>query len=210
LRLGRTRGLVAYPSAVADERTVSGPLAQLPNALTVARLVVIPVFAWLILSSDGGYSWAAAILFALAAVTDQIDGFLARRWHVESSFGKIADPLADRLLIDVAVVLLWYDGRLPWAALLIPARDVFVIVATPLVVGRGYRFEVNMLGKAATWLLYLSLCLVMVVHNGSWPLVIFWVGFGLGVTSLVLYGRKARKEIGAGRGREHSQVEVDG
>jgi hypothetical protein len=86
---------------------------------------------------------------------------------------------------------------------------VFVIVATPFVLGRGYRFEVNMLGKAATWLLYLSLCLVMIVHR-PWPLVIFWVGFGLAVVSLVLYARKARKEIGDGQGREHSQVEVDG
>ena len=96
--------------------TVSRPLAQLPNALTVARLVVIPVYAVLILRAVNGHSWAAAILFALAAITDQIDGFLARRWHVESRFGKIADPLADRLLIDIAVVLLWHAGQLPWAA----------------------------------------------------------------------------------------------
>src|SRR5215475_10319384 len=97
--------------------TVSAPLAQLPNMLTIARLLVIPVFAALILSSDGGKSWPAAILFGAAAVTDQIDGFLARRWHVESSFGRIADPLADRLLIDVTVICLWHMGRLPWAAL---------------------------------------------------------------------------------------------
>ena len=115
----------------AGERTVSGPLAQLPNALTVARLVVIPIYAVLILASANGHSWAAAILFASAAVTDQIDGFLARRWHVESRFGKIADPLADRLLIDVAVVLLWHAGQLPWAAFLIPARDVLLIFADP-------------------------------------------------------------------------------
>ncbi len=103
---------------------MTGPRAQLPNALTVARLVVIPVYAALILRCEHGYSWAAAILFGLAGVTDQIDGFLARRWHVESAFGKIADPLADRLLIDVAVLLLWHAGRLPWAALAIPARDL--------------------------------------------------------------------------------------
>jgi CDP-diacylglycerol---glycerol-3-phosphate 3-phosphatidyltransferase len=191
-------------------RTVSGPLAQLPNALTVARLVVIPVYAALILQSDRGLSWPAGVLFGLAGITDQIDGLLARRWHVESAFGKIADPLADRLLIDVAVVLLWHAGRLPWAAFAIPARDVLLIAATPVALGRGYRFEVNLLGKAATWLLYLSLGLVMVVHRGSWPLWIFWAGFGLAAVSLLLYARKAREEIGAGRGTEHSQVEVDG
>src|SRR6476619_1997097 len=135
-------------------RAVSPPLAHLPNALTVARLVVIPVYAALILAADGGRSWPAAILFGAAAITDQIDGFLARRWHVESAFGKIADPLADRVLIDVAVLLLWHAGRLPWLALAIPARDILLITSTPFFVGRGYRFEVNIVGKAATWVLY--------------------------------------------------------
>ena len=84
-------------------RAVPAPVAQIPNALTVARLVVIPVFVALVLTCDGGRSWPAAILFGAAAVTDQIDGWLARVWHVESGFGKVADPLADRLLIDAAV-----------------------------------------------------------------------------------------------------------
>jgi CDP-diacylglycerol--glycerol-3-phosphate 3-phosphatidyltransferase len=179
---------------------VPRPLAQLPNALTVARLVVIPIYAVLILRSVNGHSWAAAILFGIAAITDQIDGFLARRWHVESRFGKIADPLADRLLIDVAVVLLWRAGQLPWAALLIPARDVLLIVLTPVALRRGYRFEVNFLGKLATWFLYGSLALVMVV-DGSWPRWIFWTGFALGVVSVCQYVVKARKEIGGGHGR---------
>jgi len=176
--------------------TVRAPLAQLPNALTIGRLVVIPVFVGLILASDRGRSWPAAVLFGAAAVTDQIDGFLARRWRVESGFGKIADPLADRMLIDAAVVLLWNAGRLPWVALAIPARDVALIALTPLAIGRGYRFEVNFLGKIATWLLYSSLAFVMVTHDGAdWPLWIFWAGFGLAVVSLVFYVRKAGREV---------------
>ena len=177
-------------------RTVRAPLAHLPNALTVARLVVVPIFVVVILRSGDGHSWPAAILFLAAGVTDQIDGFLARRWHVESSFGKVADPLADRLLIDAAVIGLWWVGRLPWIALAIPARDILLIVATPLAVGRGYRFEVNVVGKAATWLLYASLVLVMCTSAGTrWPLWIFWAGFGLAVASIVLYARKARQEL---------------
>ncbi len=179
-------------------RSVSAPLAQLPNLLTVARLVAIPVCAALILAADGGASWAAGIVFGAAAITDQIDGFLARRWHVESAFGKIADPLADRLLIDVAVLLLWHEGRLPWVALAIPARDLVLIGVTPFALGRGYRFEVNFLGKLATWLLYASLGFVMVTPAGtSWPLWIFWTGFGVAVASLLLYARKARTELAA-------------
>jgi CDP-diacylglycerol--glycerol-3-phosphate 3-phosphatidyltransferase len=174
---------------------VPAHLRQLPNALTVARLAVIPVFVVLLLRGNGGYSWPAAIVFGVAGVTDQIDGFLARRWHVESAFGTLADPLADRLLIDAAVILLWQEGRLPWIALAIPLRDLVALVATPLMLGRGYEFRVNFLGKAATWLLYLSLGFVMVTHEGvGWPLVIFWIGVALALVSLAQYVGRARRE----------------
>ena len=173
-------------------RAVSAPLAQIPNALTVFRLVLIPVFVALLLASDGGHSWPAAIVFGVAGVTDQVDGWLARRWHVESSFGKIADPLADRLMIDAAVILLWHADRLPWLALAIPARDVALIAGYKLVVGRGYDFSVNLAGKVATWLLYASLSFVMVTREGTdWPLWIFWTGLGLALAAGALYLRSA-------------------
>ena len=93
---------------------VSAPLAQLPNALTILRLALIPVFVAVYLAAGDGSSWAAGWIFLVAGVTDQVDGFLARRWRVESRFGKLADPLADRLMIDAAVILLWLEGKLPW------------------------------------------------------------------------------------------------
>ena len=169
---------------------------QVPNALTIARLLLIPVFVVLIAASDGGYSWPAALVFGAAGITDQVDGFLARRWHVESAFGKIADPLADRLMIDTAVIMLIYEGRLPWVALLIPLRDLAVLVGTPIVLGRGYEFQVNRVGKAATWLLFASLGLIMVTHKGTdWPLWIFWIGLALAFVSLGEYVLKARREV---------------
>jgi CDP-diacylglycerol--glycerol-3-phosphate 3-phosphatidyltransferase len=168
----------------------------IPNALTIARLVMIPVFIVLLLTSDGGHSWPAAIVFGVAGITDQIDGWLARRWQVESNFGKIADPLADRLMIDAAVILLWNAGRLPWVALAIPARDLALVAGYKLVVDRGYDFSVNLAGKAATWLLYASLAFIMVTREGTeWPLWIFWAGFGLAVVSLAGYLIKARREV---------------
>jgi CDP-diacylglycerol--glycerol-3-phosphate 3-phosphatidyltransferase len=177
-------------------RAVSAPLAQIPNALTVFRLVLIPVFVALLLASDGGHSWPAAIVFGVAGVTDQVDGWLARRWRVESSFGKIADPLADRLMIDAAVILLWHADRLPWLALAIPARDVALIAGYKLVAGRGYDFSVNLAGKVATWLLYASLAFVMVTRKGTdWPLWIFWAGVALAAISLAGYLLKARREV---------------
>jgi len=168
---------------------------QIPNALTIGRIVLIPVYVWLITTCDGGRSWPAAIVFGVAGVTDQVDGYLARRWRVESPFGKIADPLADRLMIDAAVILLVHADRLPWLALLIPARDLVALAGTPILMGRGYEFRVNLLGKAATWLLYASLGFVMVTHDStSWPLVIFWIGLGLAFVSLAEYVIKAKRE----------------
>ncbi len=96
-----------------------------------------------------------------------MDGYLARRWNVESAFGKFADPFADRLMIDAAVILLIHAGRLPWLALIIPARDLVTLVGTPIMLGRGYEFQVNLVGKAATWLLYAALGFVMVTHEGT-------------------------------------------
>ena len=177
-------------------RAVPAPLAQIPNALTIFRLALIPVFVALVLSSEGGHSWPAAIVFGVAGVTDQVDGWLARRWRVESSFGKVADPLADRLMIDAAVILLWHADRLPWIALAIPARDLALIAGYKLVVERGYEFAVNTTGKAATWLLYASLAFVMCTSKGtSWRLWSFWAGVGLAAISLAGYLLKARREV---------------
>jgi CDP-diacylglycerol--glycerol-3-phosphate 3-phosphatidyltransferase len=177
-------------------RAVPAPLAAIPNVLTIGRLILIPIFVVLVLASDGGHSWPAAIVFGAAGVTDQIDGWLARRWRVESDFGKVADPLADRLMIDAAVILLWHAGRLPWVALAIPARDLVLIAGYKVVVGRGYELAVNLAGKAATWLLYASLAFVMVTREGTdWPLWLFWAGFALAVVSVAGYLLKAKREV---------------
>ena len=172
-----------------------------PTALTWLRIVLIPVFVGVYYVPDFWLSpvlrnWVGMGVFALAAITDWFDGYLARRWNVESAFGKIADPLADRLMIDAAVLLLIHADRLPWLALIIPARDLLAVVGTPILMGRGYEFQVNRLGKAATWLLYASLGFVMVTPKGTdWPLWIFWTGLVLGLVALVEYALKARREV---------------
>jgi CDP-diacylglycerol--glycerol-3-phosphate 3-phosphatidyltransferase len=178
-------------------RAVPAHLAQLPNALTIARLVAIPVFVVVLLGSDEGHSWPAAILFAAAGVTDQLDGWLARRWHVESAFGKVADPLADRLMIDAAVICLWLEDRLPWPALaLVLGRDLLMIVGYKVVVPRGYDFSVSFLGKLATWVLYASLAFVMATTQGTdWPLVLFAIGVALAVAAAAQYVVRAWKEV---------------
>jgi CDP-diacylglycerol--glycerol-3-phosphate 3-phosphatidyltransferase len=175
---------------------VSAPLTRVPNALTILRLLLIPVFAVLLIPADGGYSWAAAIVFAIAGITDQIDGWLARRWQVESAFGKVADPLADRLMIDAAVIILVaVHHRLPWVALvLIIARDALLIGGYKLLVPDGYELNVNFLGKLATWVLYASLVFVMITHGGTdWPLWLFWIGLALALAAGAQYVYTALK-----------------
>ncbi|WP_159810325.1 CDP-diacylglycerol--glycerol-3-phosphate 3-phosphatidyltransferase [Cellulomonas citrea] len=89
----------------------------LPNVLTMARIALVPVFA-LVFLLDGGTSvgarLAATALFVLAAVTDKVDGWLARRWGQITDLGKLLDPIADKLLIGTALCLLSWVGELPW------------------------------------------------------------------------------------------------
>ena len=178
-------------------RALSAPRAQLPNALTILRLALVPVFAVLLIRSDNGQSVAAAVVFGIAGVTDQIDGYLARRWHVESRFGAVADPLADRLMIDVAVLLLWWDGRLPFLGLVvILGRDLILLSGAKLLQPRGLEVKVNFIGKAATWILYASIFFVMLTADGTrWPLVCFWIGVGLAVVAGIQYVVTARREL---------------
>ena len=170
---------------------------HIPNALTILRFAAIPVFVWLFLDAGDDAAWGAGVFFAAAALTDQLDGYLARRWHVESAFGKVADPLADRLMIVVAVVLLWIEGRLPLAGMLIVlARDLVLVLGYKVVVPRGYDFEVSFLGKLATWVLYASLCFVIVTPKGTdWPLVLFWIGVALAVLAAAEYVLRARRTL---------------
>jgi CDP-diacylglycerol--glycerol-3-phosphate 3-phosphatidyltransferase len=176
---------------------VPAPLAQLPNALTLSRLVLIPIFVVLMVQAGDAHSWPAGILFGAAGVTDQIDGFLARAWRVESRFGKIADPLADRLMIDAAVILLVAYGRLPWAGLVvIAARDLLLLAGWRVLAPRGIDLDVNVLGKAATWILYAAIGFRIVTHDHtSWPLWLFWIGLAGAVIAAMFYVLEARKQL---------------
>jgi CDP-diacylglycerol--glycerol-3-phosphate 3-phosphatidyltransferase len=179
-------------------RAVSAQLAQVPNGLTVFRLALIPVFVLIMATAESGHSWAAAVVFTVAGLTDQLDGRLARRWHVESDFGRIADPLADRLMIDAAVIALWLHGRLPWPALaVILVRDVVLVGGYKLLEPRGYELDVNFLGKSATLVLYAALALTLATTDGTdWPLWIFWFGVALAVAAGVQYLVEAGRKVG--------------
>jgi CDP-diacylglycerol--glycerol-3-phosphate 3-phosphatidyltransferase len=178
-------------------RVVPAPLQLLPNALTVARLILIPVFVALMVRAGGEPSWPAGIVFGIAGITDQIDGFLARRWHVESEFGRVFDPLADRLMIDAAVILLFIYDHMPLVGLIvILGRDLLLLAGYRAIAPQGYELNVNLVGKAATWLLYAGIAFMIVTEASTdWPYWIFWAGLVLAVLAGLVYAYGAWREV---------------
>ena len=105
------------------------PLLNIANALTVLRLLLVPVFIWLSLLPGDQARLAAVVVFVVAAFTDRLDGQLARSWGLVTSFGKIADPIADKALTLSAFVLLSINDRLWWwVTILIVVRELGITV----------------------------------------------------------------------------------
>jgi cardiolipin synthase (CMP-forming) len=159
----------------------------IPNALTAARLVAVAPFTVLLARAEDAASSPAAVLFAAASFTDFLDGYLARHAHVQSRFGRIADPVADRLLINIALILLVYHERLEWwLAAPVLLRDA---VLAALFRARGERdVQVNMIDKTATAAIMLALFLLMLVA-GDWPKALFVLGVAMSVVAGIQYGR---------------------
>lgn len=124
---------------------------NLPNILTLARIAAIPLVVVLMLydTREAGF-WAAAI-FGLAAVTDFIDGWLARKWGVVTVLGKFLDPLADKLIVMAALVMLIPLDRVPaWAVFLILAREMVVTGLRSIASSEGLVIDASDLGKYKT------------------------------------------------------------
>lgn len=160
----------------------------LPNALTAARLVAVVPFTVLLARADDANSTGAALLFAAAAGTDFLDGYLARHAHAQSRFGRIVDPLADRLLINLALILLVYHQRLEWwLAAPVLLRDA-ILAAVFRARHDVTEVRVNKAGKAATAAIMLSLFLLMLVPT-DWPKILYVFGLALSLVAGVQYLR---------------------
>jgi cardiolipin synthase len=166
-----------------------GPVRHVPNILTALRLAAIPVFVWLLIESDHGRSIAASLVFAVAAVTDWFDGYLARRLAAQSRFGRLVDPLADRLLIGSAVIILWYHDRIPFVVMaLVLGRDLVLLSGLTVAADRGYELSVVYLGKTATFVLMAALWLMMLLPSGTVvPDVLLWIGVALSLAAGAVY-----------------------
>jgi cardiolipin synthase len=125
-------------------------LVTIPNLLSVVRIVLLPVFLWLVLGPEQDV--LALLVLVVSGVTDYLDGKLARRLNQTSKIGAILDPVADRLYILAVVVGLALRDIIPWwLAVLLPLRDVFLFSLVPFLRTRGYSsLPVHFLGKAAT------------------------------------------------------------
>ncbi|MDQ3158122.1 MAG: CDP-alcohol phosphatidyltransferase family protein [Actinomycetota bacterium] len=125
-------------------------IVTIPNALSFVRLLLVPLFLWLVLGPEQD-EWALVVLM-VSGMTDYLDGYLARKLNQASKIGAILDPVADRLYILAVVIGLSIRDIIPWwLAIILPLRDVFLFCLVPFLRTRGYSsLPVHFLGKTAT------------------------------------------------------------
>ncbi|CAN5883633.1 CDP-alcohol phosphatidyltransferase family protein [soil metagenome] len=166
----------------------------IPNALSLLRLAMVPVVVVLLLMRA---DVAAVIIFVLAAVTDFLDGALARATQ-PTVVGKILDPVADRLMLSSTAVVLAIRGALPvWVVGILVARDVLGLIGG-LTFGR--KLSVNWVGKAATALLMVAVALI-IFSPGVVGEVVFYVGFALSLLAALMYTVNLSRISGSGEAR---------
>ena len=143
---------------------------NLPNALTVFRILLVPVLVAALLSEGPGGDLLAAIVFAVASFTDALDGWIARRAKIESTFGKLMDPLADKLLVTSALVSLVSLDRLSaWVAMVIIARELAVTGLRQLAIEQGHVMAASLWGKLKTVAqIAMVMCLIAVDGSPLW------------------------------------------
>jgi cardiolipin synthase len=178
---------------------VSDRVLTIPNALSLLRLLLVPVFAVLILAGEDG--WALLIL-SFSGFTDYLDGFLARRWAQVSRVGQLLDPAADRLyILSTLLGLAWRDLIPWWLLVLIVARDAVLATTLPVLARHGFGpLPVHFLGKAATFNLLYAFPLILLgdspglVGDVAKPLgwAFAWWGTGLYWWAGLLYLRQVR------------------
>lgn len=140
------------------QRDSKVPMVNLPNALTVVRLVLVPIFIVLGLQQSWSALWAAFVVFAVAAITDRFDGELARSWGQITDFGRIADPIADKALTLGGFGLLSYQGFLPWwLTILIAVRELGITAMRAFFLRRGVVVSANQAGKLKTFMQMVAL-----------------------------------------------------
>jgi cardiolipin synthase len=171
-----------------------------PNVITLVRLLCIPVFLWMLF----GRHWqtASAFLLAVLGATDWVDGFVARRYHQVSTFGKVIDPMADRLLVGTAVISVMVYGAVPvWFGVATITREILVSAMVVLLASLGAaRIDVLWVGKAGTFgLMFAYPAFLLGYGNADWQEPIKVVAWVTGICGLALAWYAAGSYIGPAR-----------
>lgn len=139
------------------------PIFNLPNFLTLFRIAVIPVLVVILLSPSKTAAFLASLLFALASTTDWLDGYIARRMGIVTIFGKFLDPIADKLIVAAALIMIIPYGRAPaWMVLVILSREIIITGLRGIASTEGIVIAASNLGKFKTIFQIVSiLCLLL-------------------------------------------------
>jgi CDP-diacylglycerol--glycerol-3-phosphate 3-phosphatidyltransferase len=178
--------------------------ANLPSVLTVLRILLVPVVVVALLDDTPNGDLLAAIVFALASLTDWVDGYLARSRGSITTFGKLMDPIADKLLVVAALVSLVSLDRLQaWVAMVIIARELAVTMSRMAATGQGVVIAANRWGKVKTALQVLTIFLLIAVSGSpTWRDVLVYVTVAVTVISGVEYFFGLRRSLSDAKQRE--------
>jgi len=170
---------------------------NLPNALTLLRILAVPVVVVALLGESENGDTFAAVVFALAALTDGLDGYFARSRGSITTFGKLMDPLADKLLITAALISLVSLDRLEaWVAMVIIAREVAVTILRTIAAERGIVIAASWLGKLKTVLQIAAVIALIAAHPApTWVDILVYLALAATVISGVDYFFGLRKRI---------------
>lgn len=182
---------------------------NLPNVLTLARILLVPVLVVALLDETPNGDTIAAIVFAIAAVTDGLDGYIARSRESITTFGKVMDPIADKLLIAAALIsLVSLDRVAAWVAMVIIGRE-FAVSALRIAAGaQGVVISASLLGKAKT-ILQIGMVMALIASGDSdaaWVQALVYTAVALTVVSGADYFLNVRKRIEEGRERRLDQT----
>jgi len=170
---------------------------NVPNLLTVVRILLVPVLVVVLLQATPHGSWVAAIVFAVAAVTDTLDGYLARSRRSITTFGKVMDPIADKLLIAAALISLVSLGRVAaWAAMVIIAREFAVSGLRVAAAAQGVVIPASALGKVKTITQVAAVLALIAAHKDAWwPQALLYVAVATTIASGADYFLGFRRRI---------------
>jgi cardiolipin synthase len=163
---------------------------MLPNILTILRIVLIPVFVWLFFSEIPNNLNYALIVFITAGVTDVLDGYIARKYHLESDLGKVLDPLADKMMLLSVLICLTSTDLIPlWVVLIIMLKEMVMIYGGIYLYFSKVQVIIpsNKYGKIGTLLFYFAIFLVLLKVNPSVSKIALYAAVGLAVIAFINY-----------------------